>query len=46
MEIKVVSLGWMINERVSQDTSIMGSHGFGLSCGMSLRRNGGPLSLA
>lgn len=46
VEIKVMSLGWMINEKVSQDVSIMRNHGFGLSCGMSLRRDGCPLSLA
>lgn len=32
------SLGWMIKENVSQDVIMMKSHGFGLSCGISLRR--------
>lgn len=46
VEVKVMSLGWMISEKVSHDVSIIRNHGFGLSCGMSLRRVGGPLSLA
>lgn len=32
------SFGWMIKEKVNHDRSMMKSHGFGLSCGMSLRR--------
>lgn len=40
------SLGWMMSEKVSHDASMMKNHGFGLSCGISLRRGGGPLSLA
>lgn len=32
------SLGWMIRESVSQDMIMMKNHGFGLSCGISLRR--------
>ena len=40
------SLGWMIREKVSHDTNIMKNHGLGLSCGISSRRGGGPLSLA
>jgi len=40
------NLGWMISERVSQDSNMMRNHGVGLSCGISLRRMDGPLSLA
>lgn len=40
------SLGWIINENVNHDISMTKNHGFGFSCGISLRRGGGPLSLA
>lgn len=40
------SLGWITSENVSHDKVRMRNHGFGLSWGMSLRRGGGPLSLA
>lgn len=39
-------LGWIIRENVSHDKIMMKNHGFGLSWGMSLRRNGCPLCLA
>lgn len=40
------SLGWMTREKVNQDANMTKNHGLGLSCGISLRRGGGPLSLA
>ena len=44
--VKDSILGWMIRENVNHDIIIMESHGFGLSCGMSLRRRNFPLCLA
>lgn len=43
--MNVRSLGWIIIEKVSHDRIMIENHGFGLSCGISLRREG-PLSLA
>lgn len=37
-------LGWIIRENVSHDIIIMESHGFGLSCGIPLRRRISSLS--
>lgn len=44
--MKCKSLGCMISKRVIHDIVMIRSHGPGLSCGMSLRRRGIPLSLA
>lgn len=38
VEVNCSSLGWKINEKVIHDISRMRNHGFGLSCGISLRR--------
>lgn len=40
VEINDRSFGWMIMEKVNHDASMMKNHGFGLSCGMPLRRGG------
>lgn len=37
-------LGWIIREYVNHDVIMIKSHGFGLSCGISLRRRGSSLS--
>lgn len=40
------SLGCMRRRKIAHDVSIIRNHGFGLSCGISLRRRSRPLSLA
>lgn len=40
------SLGCMMSEKVNQEVNMIKNHGFGFNCGISLRRVGGPLSLA
>ena len=46
VEVNDSNFGWMIRESTSQAVTIMESHGFGLSCGIPLRRGSSPLLLA
>lgn len=44
--VKVSNFGWIRSVRVSQVMTMIGNHGAGLSCGISLRRGKIPLWLA